>query len=157
MKKKTMRQLKMALSPRGRGWRLFHHLLHLLLQHQHHLPHQLHLQHCFLPQFLHHQSKQFPWQLHFLWLRLPSSTLWRTPRAPPRHMYQLAGILLQLPQLRKPHQAGMKVLTTRLSSPNPRRRHHAKKHPFNNQLKKVVARTNNKLPWCPHEQTSPLR
>ena len=74
MKKKTMRQLKMASSPKERGWRLLHHLLHLLLQHQHHLPRQLHLQHCF-----HRQSKQFPWRRRFLWLRLPSPTSWRTP------------------------------------------------------------------------------
>jgi len=62
-------------------------------------------------------------------------------------MYLLEEVLLQPPQPRKPHQAGMKVLTTHLSSsPNPRRRHHAKKLPFNSQLKKVVARTNNRLP-----------
>ena len=102
--------------------------------------------------------KEFPWRLHFLWLRLPSPTLWRTPRAPPRPTYLLEGVLLQLPQLLELHQVGMKAQTTCLSSsPNPRRRHHAKKLPFNNLLKKVVARTNNKLPWCPHEQTSPLR
>ena len=69
----------MALSPRGRGWCLPHHLLHLLLQHQHHLPRQLQLQHCFLPQFPHRQSKRFPWRRHFLWLRLLSPTSWRTP------------------------------------------------------------------------------
>jgi len=41
-------------------------------------------------------------------------------------MYLLEGVLLQLPQLLKLHQARMKALTTRLSSsPNPRRRHHA--------------------------------
>ena len=55
-KKKTMRRMKMALSPRGRGWHLLHHLLCLLLQHQHHLPPQLHLQHCFLHQLPPHQS-----------------------------------------------------------------------------------------------------
>ena len=80
------------------------------------------------------------------------------PRAPPRHTYLLEGVLLQLPQLLELYQAGMKALTTRLSSsPNPRRRHHAKKLPFNNQLKKVVARTNSKLPQCLHEQASLLR
>ena len=148
----------MALSPRGKGWRLLHHLLHLLLQHQHHFPHQLRLQHCSLLQLLHHQSKQFLWQLHSLWLRLPSPTLWRTPQAPPRPMYQLEGVLLQTPQLQMLHQAGVKVPATRLSSsPNPRRRHHAKKLPLNSQLKKVVAKTSSKLPRCFQRQTSPLR
>ena len=158
MTKKTMRRLKMALSPRGRGWRLLHHLLHLLFQHQHHLLHQLHLPHCFLLQLPPRQSKQFLWHLRFLWLRLPSPTLWRTPQAPPHPMYQLEGVLLQTPQPQMLHQAGVKVLTTRLSSsPNPRRRHHAKKLPLSSQLKKVVARTSSKLPWCPHGQTSSLR
>ena len=79
MKKKTMRQLKMASSPKEKGWRLLHHLLHLLLQHQHRLLHQLQLQHRLLPQLPHRQSKQFPWRLHFPWLRLLSPTSWRTP------------------------------------------------------------------------------
>ena len=158
MTKKTMRQLKMASSPKERGWRLLHHLLHLLLQHQHHLPRQLHLQHCFLPQFPHRQSKQFPWRRHFLRLRLLSPTSWRTPRAPPRHMYLLEGVLLQPPQLLKLHQAGMKALTTRLSSsPSPPRHHHVKKLQRNSQLKKVVARTSNGLPQCFHKQISPSR
>ena len=157
-KKKTTRRLRMALSLRGRGWRLLHHLLHLLFQHQHHLLRRLHLQRCCLRQLPPRQSKRFPWQLHLLWLRLPSPTLWRTPRAPPRHTYLLEGVLLQLPQLLELYQAGMKALTIRLlSSLNPRRRHHAKKPPFHNQLKKVVARTNNKLPRCLHEQASLLR
>ena len=151
-KKKTMRRLRMASSPRGRGWRLPHHLLHLHSRRQHHPPRRLHLQ---LPP---HQSKQFLWRLHFLRLRLPSPTSWRTPQAPPRPMYQLEGVLLQTLQPQRLHQAGMKVLTTHLSSsPNPRRRHRAKKHSLNNQLKKVAARTNNKPPRCLHKQTSLLR
>ena len=147
MRKKTMtRRLKMASSPRGRGWRLLHHLLHLL-QHQHHLPHQLRLQHCFLHQLPPRQSKQFLWRLHFLWLRPPSPTSWRTPRAPPRPMYQLEGVLLHMLQPQTLHRSGMRVLTTLQSSLlNPRCRHHAKKHSLNNQLKKVAARTNNKPP-----------
>ena len=158
MKKKTMRQLKMASSPKERGWCLLHHLLHLLLQHQHCLLRQLQLQHRLLPQLLHRQSKQFPWQLRFPWLRLLSPTSWRTPRVPPRHMYLLEGVLLQPPQLLKLHQAGMKVLATRLSSsPSPPRRHHAKKLQLSNQFKKVVARTSNRLPKCFHKQTSPSR
>ena len=102
-KKKTMRRLKMASSPRRRGWRLLHPLLHLLLQHQHHLPHQLHLQHCFLPQLPPRQSKRFLWRPHFLWLRPPSLTSWRIPRAPPRLMYQLEGVLLHTSQLQTLH------------------------------------------------------
>ena len=151
--KKTMRQLKMASSPKERGWRLLHRLLHLLLQHQHHLPRQLHLQHCLLPPFPHRQSKQFPWRRHFLWLRLPSPTLWRTPRAPPRPMYPLEGVLLQLLQPLELYQAGMKALTTRLSSSlNPRHRHHAKKLLFNNQLKRVVVKVSTRLLQHLHQQ-----
>jgi len=80
------------------------------------------------------------------------------PRVPPRPMYQLEGVSLQTPQPQTLHPAGMKALTIRLSSSlNPRRRHHVKKLPFNNKLKKVVARTNNKPPRCLHKQASLLR
>ena len=148
----------MASSRRGRGWHLLHHLLHLLFQHQHRHPHQLRLQHCFLHQLPPRQSKRFLWRLHLLWLRPPSLTSWRTPRAPPRLMYQLEGVLLQTPQPQTLHQSGMKVLTTlQFLSLNPRRRHHAKKHPLSNQLKKVAAKTNNEPTRCLHKQTSLLR
>jgi len=68
------------------------------------------------------------------------------------------GILLQMLQPQGLLQSGMRVLTTpQSSSPNPQRRHHAKKHSLNNQLRKVAARTNNKPPRCLHQQTSLLR
>ena len=148
----------MASSRRGRGWHLLLHLLHPLFQHQRHHLHLLRLQHCHLHQLLPHQSKQSHWRLRHLWLRPPSQTSWRTPRAPPRLMYQLEGVLLQTPQPQTLHQSGMRALTTlQFSLLNPRRRHHAKKHPLSNQLKKVAAKTNNKPTRCLHKQTSLLR
>ena len=102
--------------------------------------------------------KRFLWHLRLLWLRSPSLTSWRTPQAPPRLMYQLEGVLLQMPQPQTLHQSGMKVLTSlQFLLLNPRRRHHAKKHPLSNQLKKVAAKTNNKPTRCLHQQTSLLR
>ena len=153
-----MRRQKMALSPRGRGWRLLHHLLHPLFQHQHRHLRLLHLQHCLLHQLPPHQSKRFHWRLRLLWLRAPKPTSWRNPRAPPRLTYQLEGVLLQTPPPQTLHQSGMKVLSTlQFLLLNPRRRHHAKKNPLSNQLKKVAAKINNKPTWCLHEQTSLLR
>ena len=157
MKKKTMRQLKMASSPKEEGWHLLHHLLHLLFQHQHRLHHQLPFQHRLLPQLQHRRFKQYLWRLHFPWLRLLSPTSWRTLRAPPRHLYLLEGVLLQPPQSPKLRQVGMKVLTTHpSSSPSPPRHHHAKKLQLTNQFKKVVARTSTRLPQRFREQTFPL-
>ena len=151
MKKKTMRQPRMASSPKEEGWHLLHHLLHLLFQHQHRL----------LPQLPHRQFKQYPWRLHSLWLRLLSPTLWRTLRAPPRHSYPLERVLLQLLQTPKPRQVGMKALTTRPSSSlSPPRHHRAKKLQFNNQSKRAVARASTRLLQRLYHQrlpTFPLR
>ena len=153
MKKRTMRQLRMASSPKGEGWHLLHHLLHLLFQHQHRLLHQLQFQHRLLPKLQLRQFKQYPWRLHFPRLRLLSPNSWRTLRVPPRHSYPLKRVLLQLPQLRKLHQAGTKVLTTRQSSSlSPPRHHHAKKLQLNNQSKRAVVRASTRLLQRLHKQ-----
>ena len=161
MKKRTMRQQRMALSPKEEGWHLLHHLLHLLFQHQHRLLCQLQLQHRLLPQLQHRQSKQYLWRLHLRRLRLLSPTSWRTLRAPPRHSYPLERVLLQLPQSPKPRQVGMKVLTTHPSSSlSPPRHHHAKKLYLNNQSKRAVVRASTRLLQRLHQQrlpTFPLR
>ena len=70
----------------------------LLLHHRH--PHKL----------LFHQSKRSRWPLRHPLLRSKSQTSWRTPRAPPRHMYQLEGVPLQMPQPQRLLQSGMRSL-----------------------------------------------
>ena len=105
---RMMRRLRTALSPKGKGCHLLHHPLS---QHQHRPLSQL--QHRPLPQLQHRRSKQHPWQSRFLRLKATSPTSWRTLLAPPRRSYLLERVLLQLPQLLKPHQVGMKALTTR--------------------------------------------
>ena len=143
----------MALSPKGEGWRLFHYLFHLPFQRQHHLLPQLQHQHHLLPKLQRRQSKQCPWRLHFLRLRPSSPTSWRTLRAPPRHLYPLERVLLQLPQSPKLRQVGMKVLTIRQSSsPSPPRHHHARKPPLLNQFKRVVVRVSTRLLQHLHQQ-----
>ena len=57
-------------------------------------------------------SKQHLWQSRFLRLKATSPTSWRTLLVPPRRSYLLERVLLRPPQLLKPHQVGMKVLTT---------------------------------------------
>ena len=81
-------------------------------RHQRHHLHLPRLQHCLFHQLLPHQSKQFHWRLRHLWLRPPIQTSWRTPRAPPRRMYQLEGVLLQMPQPQTLLQSGMRLPTT---------------------------------------------
>ena len=161
MKKKTMRQLRMASSQKEEGWHLLHHLLHLLFQHQRRLHHQLPFQHCLLPQLQHRRFKQYLWRLRFPWLRLLGPTSWRTLRVPPHHSYPLERVLLQPPRSPKPRQVGMRVLTTRpSSSPSPPRLHHAKKLPINNQSKRAVVRASTRLLQRLHHQrlpTFPLR
>ena len=153
MKKRTMRQLRMASSPKGEGWHLLHHLLHLLFQPQHRLLHQLQFQHRLLPQLQLRQFKQYLWRLHFPWLRLLSPTSWRTLRAPPRHSYPLERVLLQLLPTPKPRKVGMKALTTRPSSSlSPPRHHRAKKLQLNNQSKRAVVRASTRLLQRLHQQ-----
>ena len=81
-----------------------------LFPRQRHHPHLLHLHHRHPHKPLLRQFKRSHWPLRHLRLRFKSQTSWRTPRAPPRHMYQLEGVPLQMPQSQRLLQSGMRSL-----------------------------------------------